>query len=81
MYNFKTGLMHNFKTGKAEQQLFDARILKLNRGFGIVALALQIHHLAQSKALMLDELTDTEASHSVRGTRGGSRSGGASGNS
>ena len=71
--------MYNFKTGKAEQQLLDARILKLNRGLGIVALALQIHHLAQSKTLMLDELTDAEASHSVRGARRGSRSRGASG--
>ena len=71
--------MYNFKTGKTEQQLFYARILKLNRGFGIVALALQIHHLAQSKARMLNELTDAEASHSVRGSRGASRSRGTSG--
>ena len=50
-----TGLLHYLKTGKLEEQLFDADILELHGGFLVLSSPFCAYHRTSTEALMLDD--------------------------
>lgn len=48
-------LLHYFKTGEFEEQLFDADILELHGGFLVLSGSFSAYHRTSAEALMLDD--------------------------
>ena len=53
--NNALSLSDNSKSGKLQQQLFDARIAKLNSGLFVLATSLDLQHGTHTETLMLND--------------------------
>ena len=52
----QNGLFDNLVAGKLQEQLLGAHIAERNGGLGVLASAFDLHHIADSKALVLNDI-------------------------
>ena len=68
------GSSDDLEAGKAQEQLFLARMFEADGGLGVVASAFHPQHLAAAEAFVLDQLPCLQA-FSTRRSRSGTRHG------